>query len=43
MEVPRDIYICHIDTWHHDLGGGLVVEVNDLLEELLLLWLVSLE
>ena len=43
MEVPRHIDIDHVHTGHHDLRGGLVVEVDDVLEELLLLGLVSLE
>ena len=43
MEVPRHIDIDHIHTGHHDLRGGLVVEVDDVLEELLLLRLVSLQ
>ena len=43
MEVPRDVYIRHIDTGHHDLGGCLVVEVDNLLKELLLLRLMSLK
>ena len=40
MEVPCDIDVYHIDTRHHDLRSRLVMETNDVLKELLLLWFV---
>ena len=43
MEVPRDVYIHHIYSGHHDLGGRLAVEVDDVFEELLLFGLMPFE